>query len=124
MLTDAPPAPIASASPLERPIRVMIIDDHRLVRQVIARALKASAEMELVAEVDCAEDGFERLDECAPDVVVMDLTMPGIGGLAALERVRRTHPEVRTLAISMHHDASHLRDAIRAGTSSRSPTWR
>jgi two-component system invasion response regulator UvrY len=72
---------------LAAPIKVMLVDDHAVVRMGFRLLLDGSADMKVVAEADTGEGALRRLDEAQADVVVMDLSMPGIGGLEAIHRI-------------------------------------
>jgi len=96
-------------------IRVLIVDDHALVRQGIRALLQAQADMEVVGE---AADGVAMLEPCrrlAPDVVLMDLTMPGRGGIRAIEDVRRCCRTAKVLVVTMHDDEAYARQAFLSG---------
>jgi DNA-binding NarL/FixJ family response regulator len=97
------------------PVRVVIADDHPMVRYGIVAALADSAEVSIVGE---AADGNELLALVAkehPDVVVTDLSMPNLGGADAVARLREKHPDVATLILTMHSDDTSLFAAMRAG---------
>jgi len=95
-------------------IRVMLVDDHTLVR-VGFRMLLTSAEIEIVAEADSGEQACLEYPRVRPDVVVMDLSMPGMGGLEAVRRLLAQDPKARVLALSAHEDTAHPRRVLRAG---------
>ena len=94
--------------------RIVLADDHAVVRLGF-RLLLEGAGAEVVGEAGCGEEAIRRYGETAPDVLVMDVSMPGIGGLAALERLRAAHPEARVLMLSAHNDAVVPVRALRLG---------
>ena len=96
-------------------IRVLLVDDHAVVRTGFRLLLHAHADTTVVGEADSGESAVQRYDELTPDVVVMDLAMPGMGGLEALRRIRAHHPQARVLALSAHDDPQHARRALREG---------
>lgn len=96
-------------------IRILLVDDHAVVRTGFRLLLQSQAELSVAGEADCGEAAYRRYIELEPDVVVMDLAMPGMGGLEALKRIRAHHPEARVLALSAHDDATHARRALREG---------
>jgi len=96
-------------------IRVLLVDDHAVVRTGFRLLLQSHAEVSVVGEADSGETACQRYAELTPDVVVMDLAMPGMGGLEALRRIRAHHPQARVLALSAHDDPMHARRALREG---------
>jgi two-component system invasion response regulator UvrY len=98
-----------------RKIRVMLVDDHAVVRMGFKLLLQATEDIEVVAEADSGEAACQRLAEARPDVVVMDLAMPGMGGIEAVKRIAARGKEVAILALSAHEDTSHPRRALKAG---------
>ncbi len=96
-------------------MRVVIVDDHALVRQSIVKAVASEPGMQVVAE---AGDGLTALQLVAthePDLVVLDIAMPGKDGLAVAEQLRATHPDTAVLFLSMHDDDGSLQRAVALG---------
>jgi DNA-binding NarL/FixJ family response regulator len=96
-------------------IRVLLADDHALVRSGLRALLTAQPDIEVVGE---AEDGVVVVDRCRmlrPDVVLLDLTMPGRGGIPAADELRRACPETKVLVLTMHEDEGYARVAAAAG---------
>jgi two-component system invasion response regulator UvrY len=97
------------------PIRVMLVDDHAVVRMGFRLLLEGSPDMKVVAEAECGEDALRAYGEVKPDVLVLDISMPGIGGLETVTRLLAKDPEVRVLVLSAHEDIMHPRRALKAG---------
>lgn len=85
-------------------IRVIIVDDHQLVRVGTARLLADVEGITVLGEADCGEKAIEMVGVLKPDVVLMDVQMPGIGGLEATRRCLRVNPELKVIAVTMHDD--------------------
>lgn len=96
------------------PLRLVLADDHAVVRMGF-RMLLEGAGAQVVAEADSGETALTAFAEHQPDALLMDVTMPGIGGLAALERLRARTPSARVLMLSAHEDAQIPLRAMRAG---------
>ena len=96
-------------------IRVLLADDHAVVRTGFRLLLQSQAEVSVVGEAASGETACQLYTVLAPDVVVLDLSMPGMGGLEALKRIRAHHAQARVLALSAHDDAVHARRALQAG---------
>lgn len=100
---------------MNRKITVMLVDDHAVVRAGYRLLLGQSGRIETVREAERGEEACQFYAECRPDVVVMDLSMPGIGGLAAIRRIRARDPEARILAFSIHDETVYAERALEAG---------
>jgi len=96
-------------------MRVMLVDDHAVVRMGFRLLLQAETDIEVVAEADSGEAACQLLEPAAPEVVVMDLAMAGMGGIEAIKRLLAHRPQLRILALSAHEDTSHPRRALQAG---------
>ena len=96
-------------------IRVLLVDDHAVVRTGFRLLLQSQPDINVVAEAQSGEAACQMYAELTPDVVVMDLGMPGMGGLEALRRIRARNSAARVLALSAHDDPMHARRALREG---------
>ena len=98
-------------------IRVMIADDHAILRAGLRMLVNAQADMEVVSEASDGEKAIQTARETKPDVALLDLTMPRVGGMKALQQMARECGEVRVLVLTMHDDPAYLRSALAAGAS-------
>lgn len=96
-------------------IRVLIVDDHSLVRTGIRLMLGAESGIEVLAEAASGEEGVQRVRELDPDVILLDVSMPGIGGVEACQRILRHAPEARVIGLTVHDDEFHATRLLRAG---------
>ncbi len=97
------------------PIRVVVVDDHALFRRGLENVLSSEPDLEVVGE---AADGLEALDVCAallPDVVLMDVRMPGSSGIEATRKIREARPETRIVMLTVSDDEEDLFESLRAG---------
>jgi len=96
-------------------LRVMLVDDHAVVRVGFRMLINASSDMEVVEEADSGEAAYQRYSEARPHVVVMDLAMPGMGGIETVRRLLARDPEARVLVLSAHEDTAHLKRVLKVG---------
>ena len=96
-------------------VRVVVADDHHLVRQSVVRAVAIEDGIEVVAEAPDGAEALRLVAELAPELVVLDIAMPGMDGLTVAERLRSDHPATRILFLSMHDDDESLRRAMALG---------
>ena len=102
-------------------IRLLLVDDHQIVRAGLRMLFQAESDMEIVGEVGSGEDAVEAVQQLKPDVVIMDVAMPGIGGIEATRRVKEAHPEAAVLALTMHEDEQYFFEMLSAGASGYIP---
>jgi two-component system response regulator NreC len=98
-------------------IRVMIADDHAILRAGLRMLVNAQADMEVVSEAPDGVKAVEAARETKPDVALLDLTMPRVGGMKALQEMVRDCRKTRVLVLTMHDDPAYLRSALAAGAS-------
>ena len=96
-------------------IKVMLADDHAVVRAGYKFLLSNCEDMEVVAEVSSGEEALEHYSTYKPDILVIDLTMPGIGGLEAIRRLMVSEPEACILVFTMHENTAFVEQALQAG---------
>jgi two-component system, NarL family, response regulator NreC len=95
--------------------RVLLADDHVIVRDGVGTLINSQDDMEVVGEVGETAGLLAKASELKPDVIVMDITMPGGGGLKAQEVLKRTVPGAKVIFLTMHRDAAYVRSAMSSG---------
>ena len=95
--------------------RILLVDDHAVVRQGFKMILGAQADMEIVGEAANGREAVELGAQLNPDIVVMDVAMPELNGIEATRRLIAANPHVRVIALSMHKDSVYVREILRAG---------
>lgn len=98
-----------------RPLRVAIADDHRLMLDGIRRALETAPDIRVVGEAMTGEEMISLVPRVRPDVVIMDLRMPNGDGLTTLGRLRKDHPDLKVIILSMFDDPEHIERALQQG---------
>ncbi|WP_374496320.1 response regulator [Zoogloea sp.] len=96
-------------------IRILLVDDHAVVREGYRRLLERRADLRVVAEAGSAEDALQIVREGVPDLIILDLSLPGMGGIELTRRILQRHPEAHILIFSMHRDPLFAAQALRAG---------
>jgi DNA-binding NarL/FixJ family response regulator len=97
------------------PIRVVVVDDHMVFREGLRALLGRADDIDIVGEAATTQEAIEVAEAVQPDVVLMDLHLPGGGGEVATTTILAAHPEVAVLVLTMHSDDAHLRHALHAG---------
>ncbi len=97
------------------PIRVLLVDDHTLFRSGIKALLQRYPEFDVVGEASDGVEGIKRVSALLPDVVLMDLNMPGLSGLEAVQLIAQDTPQVNVVMLTVSEDAEDLAEALRAG---------
>jgi two-component system response regulator NreC len=98
-------------------IRVLIADDHAVLRAGLRLLINTQPDMTVVADAGDGAEAVRLANETKPDVVVMDITMPAMGGIEAIEQIRQAIPQTQILVLTMHDDTAYLRSALAAGAS-------
>lgn len=99
------------------PIRILIAEDHTLVRQGIRMLLEVQPDMRVVGEASDGAEALRLAGELSPDVVLMDIAMPGMDGIAATREIKRTAPDTQILALTMHEGEDYFFEILSAGAS-------
>lgn len=97
------------------PHRIFVVDDHPVMRRGYAYLVNAEMDLEICGEADSAPDALERIPEATPDLVIVDLTLKGMGGLELIKRLQTHHDDLPVLVISMHDESLYADRALRAG---------
>jgi len=96
-------------------ISILIADDHAIVRRGVCALFKLHPDIEVVGEAISGEETVRRVAELVPDVVLLDLVMPGIGGVEATRRIRQASPQTQVVILTSFHEDEHIFPALRAG---------
>jgi two-component system response regulator DegU len=96
-------------------IKVMIVDDHHLVREGLKAVLDQGNDIKVVGEASTAEDALKLVEKSGPDVVLMDISMPGMGGVKATKLIREKHPGVKVVILTMLDQEGYVYEAVKAG---------
>lgn len=102
-------------------IRLLLVDDHQIVRAGLQMLFQAEEDMEIVGEASSGEEAMEKVEALKPDVVIMDVAMPGVSGIEATRRIKAIHPQVAVLALTMHEDEQYFFEMLNAGASGYIP---
>ncbi|HWU65520.1 MAG TPA: response regulator transcription factor [Methylophilus sp.] len=96
-------------------VKVVLVDDHTVVRSGLRRLLESHKSIEIVAEADTGEMAYQVYGEVLPDVILMDISMPGMGGLEAAKRILQRYPQAKIVIFSMHEAVSFAAQALKTG---------
>jgi len=102
-------------------IRLLLVDDHQIVRAGLRMLFSAEPTVEIIGEAASGEAAVAAVEDLEPDVVLMDVAMPGIGGVEATRRIKASHPQVAVLALTMHEDEEYFFEMLAAGASGYVP---
>jgi two-component system response regulator NreC len=102
-------------------IRLLLVDDHEIVRAGIRMLFLAESDVEIVGEVGSGQEAVEAVRELTPDVVIMDVAMPGMTGIEATRRIKEANPDTTVLALTMYDDEQYFFEMLNAGASGYIP---
>jgi len=103
---------------MSRPnIKVLLVDDHVLVLDGLVARLQLESHIEIMGTAKNGEEAFQKAQQLAPDVVLMDVSMPVLGGIEAAKRFREELPQIKVLMLSMHHDREYILPLVQSGAS-------
>jgi len=96
-------------------VRILLADDHRILREGLRSLLSQQPDLELAGEAASGDEAIALARQLKPDVVIMDVVLPGIDGVEATRRIQAEHREIRIIALSMHSDRRYVSEMLRAG---------
>lgn len=96
-------------------VRILIVDDQKIVREGIKILLDSSVEIEIIGDASDGKEGLKKIELLQPDVVLLDIDMPGMSGLAVAKKVRSEFPEIKTIMLSSHEDEKYVQKATESG---------
>lgn len=102
-------------------INLLLVDDHQVVRTGLRMLLEGQPDMKIIGEADCGQQALEKANELAPDVIVMDITLPDISGIEATRQIKETHPDIAVVALTIHEDEQYFSEMLQAGASGYVP---
>ncbi|MFZ2266968.1 MAG: response regulator transcription factor [Azonexus sp.] len=100
---------------MARKKRILLVEDHTLLRAGLCALLAQDQDLEIVGESDNGRDALRSIGALNPDLVLMDLSMPGINGIEAIGNIKRRHPETRILVLTVHKTEEYIHESLRAG---------
>jgi NarL family two-component system response regulator LiaR len=100
---------------VQRPIRVLLVDDHAVVRKGLRALLEHDSRVEVIGEADDGEQALRATERLRPDVILMDLEMPVLGGIEATRRITSAHPELKVVVLTSHSSEEDVFPALKAG---------
>ena len=100
---------------MSKKVTIVLVDDHAVVRAGVKRLLEQEPLFEVIAEAESGEKGYQLFGALEPDVMVIDLSMPGMGGLEAIRRIMMRHEKAKILVLSMHENLSFVNQALKLG---------
>jgi len=99
----------------KKKIKLILVDDHAIVRDGLKSLLKGNEEIEIIGEADCAEKFFELLKKEKPDLVLLDISLPDISGIEVAKKLHEKYPEIGALILSMYTDEDFILNAVKVG---------
>ncbi len=98
-------------------IKILIVDDHTIFRQGLTKLLESYDQIQVIGEASTGMQAIEKANRLSPHIILMDIKMPRIDGIETIELIKKDHPEIRIVALSMYEDPSYVLSAIKAGAS-------
>src|SRR4030043_1110964 len=101
--------------------RILVVDDHAVLRDGIRALLDLQDDIEVIGEASDGKEAFEKAQELQPDLVIMDIAMPGMDGLEATRRIKKKNPKIKVLVLAQHDNKEYILSVIKAGASGYVP---
>lgn len=98
-------------------IKILIVDDHTLVREGFAKMLELEPQFEVLGQSSSAKDVLEKTKALKPDIILMDIKLPGINGIEATKMIKKEHPDVEVIILSMYDEEEYVMESVKAGAS-------
>jgi DNA-binding NarL/FixJ family response regulator len=98
-------------------IKILVVDDHTIVRQGICLELQTIENFEIVGEADCGQEALTLISEHCPDIVIMDINMPGLSGIETTKQIREINSNIKVIALSMHSEKIYVMEMLNSGAS-------
>src|SRR5947208_12536211 len=109
-------APVVASKAVKKDkVRLLLADDHSLFRAGLKDLLDGTSRFVIIGEAATGPEAMEMVEKKTPDIVIMDIRLPGMDGIACTGQIKKTHPEVTLLVLSMYDDESHVLEAFNAG---------
>jgi two-component system, NarL family, response regulator NreC len=102
---------------LNKRLRILLVEDHATVREGLKLLVQTQADMEVVDEASDGDEAIQRAQLARPDIVIMDLSMPGMSGLLATRKLKQLLPDLNIIALTRHADETYVQELLRAGVS-------
>ncbi len=102
---------------MNKRIRVLVADDHTIVRKGLCALLEGDKAIEVVGEAETGREAMNQVERLQPDIVLMDITMPGLNGLETTRQLKKRYPKIKILILTMHDNEAYIFETLRAGAS-------
>ncbi len=114
-MKSSPKGSVGTKASADGPKRIMLVDDHPLVTEGVAALIRVTTDLQVFAEVGSAEEALKVLEKDVPDLMLLDISLPGVNGIELLKDVRVRFPDIYVLVLSMHEEGVYAERALRAG---------